>query len=107
MASFHMTAGDLDIVITGDANQPHGQDLITMAIVALISEADTSGWEKAQYEKYGESQAQNQFYAAVLSAIARHYAMDWLQEERSTANVLEELIRGLREDGRLQQMIRP
>lgn len=108
MSTIHVDANGLEIVIKGEANQPHAQDLVTMAIVALISEADTHGWEKADIEQHGETEAANQFYAAILSAIARHYAVDSiLTEERPTADILEELIVRLREEGRMRQMIQP
>jgi hypothetical protein len=107
MKSFDIHNGDLHIVISGPSAQFFGSDLYTQAIIELIQEADTNGWEKHQMERgasFGD--AENQFYAAVLGAVVRHAAVSGLWPEGLTvADLLRELINNLVATGRLTTTI--
>lgn len=53
MKSFELRDGDLHIVVTGPSAQFFASDLYTQAVVALIQDADTNGWEKHQLDQGG------------------------------------------------------
>lgn len=79
-----------------------------MAAIALIEEADTHGWEKEDLERHGNSEAADQFYAAILYAVARHYAVDALDAQSSPRvyEVLVDLLAQIVNNGRLDQVMR-
>jgi excisionase family DNA binding protein len=95
--SFTLHMGDMTIMIYGEANQPWGQDLYTMAVVGLIQEADPVQWLKA-----GNDSAREQFYASVLSAVAQHFAAEFGQQKEVTVHdELQHLITYVRNAGLL------
>lgn len=80
----------------------YGMDLLTRAIVHLIENFDTHLAEK-EVAAYWDTQ---QYYATILSAIARHYVVDCVVEREMTVEmVLAELIAGLVESGMLQEKL--
>lgn len=105
--SFQIQAGDLHITITGPSAQFFASDLYTQAVVALIQEADTDGWEKHQLDRGGAmGDAEAQFYAAIFGAIARHSAVSGMWPEgRTVAELLRVLIDDLVAKGRLTTTI--
>lgn len=66
----------IEIIIEGDSEHFFGQDLHTKAVVTLIEEADTHGWEKHNLEHGMNGDALGEFCAAVLSAVTRLYALE-------------------------------
>jgi hypothetical protein len=101
--------GDLHIIIEGPSTKFTGQDLTTASIIAMISGADTHHWEKLRVEQgvADEVTPADQLYAAVLSAVTRHYAVDaMLNEDREVHSVLFDLIGDLVNKGRLRNCIR-
>lgn len=105
--SFELRDGDLHITVSGPSSQFFGSDLHTLAVVALIQNADTDGWEKHQLQRGAAmGEAADQFYAAIFGAVARHAAQDgtW-PEEMTVAELLRELIDGLVRVGRLTTTI--
>lgn len=71
MAKLHITSFDgLSITIEGESPDLDGQALETAAILEIIKHVDTGRWENEDVE------AGHAFYAAVLGAVARHYAVD-------------------------------
>ena len=105
--SFEIQDGDLHITITGPSAQFFGSDLYTQAVVALIQEADTDGWEKHQLNRGGSfGEAADQFYAAIFGAVARHAAVSGIDAEGMTvAAVLRAVIDDLVAKGRLTTTI--
>lgn len=105
--SFEIQDGDLHITITGPSAQFFGSDLYTQAVVALIQDADTDGWEKHQISRGGAmGEAADQLYAAIFGAVARHAAQsDTWPEGMTVAELLRELIDGLVSQGRLTTTI--
>lgn len=79
----------------------------TQAVVALIQEADTDGWEKHQLDRGGSfGDAADQFYAAIFGAVARHAAQSGMWPEGMTvAELLREMIDNLVAKGRLMTTI--
>lgn len=85
----------------GYEGDPYGYDLLARAIVHLVEMFDTHSVEK----EVGHGGAQ-QYYAAVLSAVARHYMMeDFGEREILVRDALTELITGLVKSGMLQEII--
>ena len=105
--SFELRDGDLHITIRGPASQFFASDLYTQAVVALIQDADTDGWEKHQLDRGGAmGDAADQFYAAIFGAIARHAAQSGAWPEGMTvAELLRVLIDDLVAKGRLTTTI--
>jgi len=101
---------DIDIEISGPSAQWEGRDLQTAAILGLIEMSHTHSWEKdvlEQHGDYGNVSPGDQFYAALLSGIARHYAVDAaLETDMPVASVLFRLIGELVEKERLNTIIR-
>lgn len=97
------------IIIEGPSSKFAAQDLTTAAIVALIQEADTHGWEKLEVEDGVNDPVTpaDRFYNAVLSAVARHYAVDAMwPEDMAVHTALFEIISDLTNKGRLRNTIR-
>ena len=92
----------LTVAIRGPSTDGMGLDLLTAAVTTLIESADTH-----HAEKRGNGDAAAEFYAAVLAAVARHYAVDAseleaVDEDRdSVGALLEQLLGELRQGGRL------
>lgn len=104
-----MDRDGLKITIEGASSPFDARDLWTQATVALISEADTHWWEKLELERDISDPVTpaDRFYAAVLSAVARHYAVDaMLPEDSEVHSVLFDLIAELTKKGRLRNLIR-
>lgn len=101
--------GDTHITITGPSAQFFGGDLYTQAIVALIHEADTSGWDKHQTERGAPmGAAADQFYAAILGAVARHANVSFagmVPEGTTVAELLRQMMRDLVTKGRLTTIL--
>jgi hypothetical protein len=90
----------LHITLRGPSTRGFGLDLYTAAITALIEEADTRGAEKT-----GDEDAAPEFYAAILAAVARHYAADspdeTIEDRQSAGEIVAQLLGHLRAEGRL------
>lgn len=67
---------NIKIIIEGSSEHLSGQDLYTRAIVTLIKEADTHGWEKYNLEYNISGDALGEFCATVLMAVTRLYASE-------------------------------
>lgn len=67
---------DIEISIEAGSEQLSIRDLYTKAVVALVEEADTHGWEKQELEHGGGADALSEFCAAVLTAVTRLYASE-------------------------------
>lgn len=96
---------DLEITIKGEAKEFFGRDLLTRGIATLITGADTHGWEKEHLEGKGDKSPTEQFYAAVLTAVAERYRDDMTEftdEEYTVDQALSLLIDQLRSTGYLQ-----
>ena len=97
-------AGDLHITIAGPSGQWDARDLYTMAVVALIQDADTSFWQKL-----GNFDADESFYAAVFAAVARQYAdgdVGAFAFGQRVSDVVTTLLKQLTDNGKLQQVLR-
>jgi hypothetical protein len=81
MAAIEMNGDDLKILIEGQSDHFFAQDLYMKAVVHLIEEADTGGWEKHNIEQNKNPDAEGAFCSAVLSAVARHYMASGLNPE--------------------------
>lgn len=104
-----MNDGSLHVTIEGPSTNFDARDLIIPAIVALIQETDTSWWEKREAEQgiIDSVRPADRFYSSVLSAVARHYAVDaMLPEDMETHAVLFQLIGEITNQGRLRNVIR-
>lgn len=109
MAKITMEHGPMRITIEGPPTAFDARDLIVPAIVALIQETDTHWWEKREGERgvFDEVTPADRFYSAVLTAVARHYAVDaMLPEDMETHAVLFQLMGDLTNKGRLRNVIR-
>jgi hypothetical protein len=58
----------LKIASSSEHKSPMGSHLLKAALVSLIEDADLAGWEKNEGEL-----APQEFYAALLAAVARRY----------------------------------
>lgn len=95
----------IEITIKGEAKEFFGRDLYTRGIATLITGADTHGWEKRHLEGGGEKSPVEEFYAAVLTAVAERYCNDMAEftdEEYTVDQALSLLIDQLRTSGYLQ-----
>lgn len=104
-----LNGNGIHITIEGVSGKFAAQDLNTAAIVLLIQEADTLWWEKLETEDgvQDSTTPADRFYNAVLSAVARHYAVDaMLSDDTAVHTVLFELIGDLTNKGRLRNVIR-
>lgn len=97
---------DLEITIKGEAKEFFGRGLLTRGIATLITGADTHGWEKEHLEAGGDKSPIDEFYAAVLTAVAERYRDDMAEftdEKYTVEQVLLLLIDQLRTSGYLQK----
>src|SRR5689334_16011038 len=95
---------DMKIEISGLSSKFDGRDLHTAAVIGLIEMAPTEFWEKDLIEQGVDFEITpaEQFYASILSAIARHYAVDaMLLHDMEVYTVLMQLIGELANKGRL------
>lgn len=94
--------GDLSITIEGNSDDFFHQDLYTNAIVALIEEADVSGWIK-HYDDFDISQ---NFNIAVLKALIRNNAIEWdYSNDLSYNDALVQIIDDLKNNPQLEENI--
>lgn len=103
--NIHSQGESIEIEMNIKANLPvddaYTSDVVTKAIVHLIEEMDTHLWDKDAKELQAD-----EFYAAILTAVARHYAVDDPMERQQPAyQWLDELIKNLRENKHLHQVI--
>ena len=108
MASIEMNGDNLKIFIEGPSDHFFGQDLYTKAVVHLIEEADTGGWEKHNIEQAKNPDAEGAFCSAVLSAVARHYMANGLNPEfegKTAYEVLPTIIKYLHDGGHLRDLM--
>lgn len=96
------TYSGLSITVEGASDDSTREEAHIAAIVYLIENADTDFWMKNDID------SSERFYAAVLSAVATHYAVDDLEapREKPVYALLDELIGYLRANGRLGEIIR-
>ncbi len=108
MAYIETNADNLKIFIEGQSDHFFGQDLYTKAVVHLIEEADTGGWEKHNIEHGNKPDAEGAFCSAVLSAVAHHYMANGLNLEfygKTAYEVLPAIIKCLHDGGHLRDKI--
>jgi hypothetical protein len=67
---------NIKIIIEGSSEHFSGQDLYVRAIVTLIEEADTHGWEKYNLEHNISGDALGEFCATLLTTVTRLYASE-------------------------------
>jgi hypothetical protein len=103
-----MNSANLRISIEGPSDHFFGQDLYTNAVVHLIEEADTGGWEKHNIEHGKDSDPEGAFCSAVLSAVVRHYMASGLNPEfegKTAYEVLPSIIKYLHDGGHLRDIM--
>ena len=108
MAFIEINADNLKIFIEGPSDHFFAQDLYTKAVVHLIEEADTGGWEKHNTEHGKNFDAEGAFCSAVLSAAARHYMASGLNPEfegKTAYEVLPTIIKYLHDGGHLRDIM--
>jgi hypothetical protein len=108
-AEIQIRINDININVSGLSSQWNGKDLHTAAILGLIDTAHTDFWEKDVLQQGYDSNVTpaDQFYASILSAIARHYAVNaLLPNDMQVSSVLFNLIGSLVEKKRLSTIIR-
>lgn len=108
MASIEMNGVNLKISIEGESEHFFGQDLYTKAVIYLIEEADTGGWEKHNIENGRKPDAEGEFCSAVLSAVGRHYMTTGLNPEfegKTAYEVLPTIIKYLYDGGHLRDLM--
>lgn len=103
--SIHSRGDNIEIEMSIKANLPvddaYTSDVITKALVHLIEEMDTHFWDKDAKELQAD-----EFYTAILTAVARHYSVDDpMEREQPAYQWLEELITNLRDSKYLNQVI--
>jgi hypothetical protein len=92
--------GPLTITIASASDALASPDLIQRAIVGLIECTHTYGGALAH------DQAALNFYTAILSALARHYAADYPPaRDMPIYELLDALINDLRDDDRLRYVV--
>jgi len=99
----------IEITIKGEPKKPFGRDLFIRGITTLIAAADTYSWEKSYFEGKHDESPTEEFYAAILTAVAQHHMIDMAgvtDEEYTVEQVLSFLIDQLRASGHLQNSAR-
>jgi hypothetical protein len=108
VASIEMNGDNLKISIQGQSDHFFVQDLYIKAVVHLIEEADTGGWEKHNIEHGKNPDTEGAFCSAVLSAVARHYIASGLNPElegKTAYEVLPTIIKYLYDGGHLTDIM--
>ena len=100
MAMITLPDGELTITITGTSSDRTHQELVQRAIVGLI-ECTPTDTGRLAHDRAGRD-----FYTAILSALARQYAMaNSAARDMPIYEVLDTLINDLRDDDRLRHVV--
>ncbi len=100
MATITLPDGELTITIAGTSSDLTRQELVQRAIMGLI-ECTPTDTGRLAHDRAGRD-----FYTAILSALARQYAMaNPAARDMPIYEVLDTLINDLRDDDRLRHVV--